>query len=333
MTVFKHFTDDRPTGWRVSGRRVSLERWFSLGMILLVVVGAAYVGYTVNTAPQQVFLFPFLPLAALILLNPVIGLYLIIPVGHLVPYWVRVPTPVFDSPLEVVALFTIGAGAASWALRRTVWPRSWLYVPLAISVLILAMAWILRHGPEADARLYIFLATLLPFFSVIWLIDSPRKARILLLSMILSLLVQVVAVWLIVLGGGSQSALIFRDKGVMNDWLQLFRGNANPATHLSFLFSLVLASLMLAPRKWQRGYLFLMALVVIGGLVLTTYRAVLVNLGVVVIAVAMFGPKRVHGRLFISTVLPAVLFVMVGLLAQYQPGVQYLVDRWQRTDV
>ena len=330
-TIPEYFTSLLPAARFSSVRRTDPERWLSLGMALLAVAAAAYIGRAVFTAPAVVLFLPFLLLVPVILRNPAIGLYLLIPVGQWVPYWVRVPVPVFDSPLAVVALFTVAAAAAHWARHHTVWPRNWLYLPLLVAASILGLAWLSGYGPEAFMRFYIFVEALLPFFLVILLIDSPRKARILLLSITLPLLLRAAAVWPIALFYGDESLQVFRAirPDEWTTWLLGLNG-PNLATNLSLIVPLILGLTLLAPRKWQRIGVAFLALAVTGALVLTTYVAALMNLGVAVIVVTALGHKRLYHRLLSAILLLGGLLVFVGLLGHYVPNVKrLLVGAWQ----
>ena len=319
----------------LSRLHIGPKTWGEVGIVLLALVAAAGIGYASLVAPNIALFIPFLPLALLILTSPAIGLYLFIPIGQLVPYWVRAPLPVFNSPLEVVALCTAIATAAYWARHHKAWPRSWLYLPLFVSASILGLAWFTGYGQEADARFYTFIVSLLPFFPVVLVIDSPRRARILLLSITLPLLIRAAAVWPIVLFYGGESGSVFRQTQIIDDWLYWlwgFRGANLPLT-LSFLCPVILALMFLAPRKRLRIFLMLLALAITGALLLTTFRAALVNLGVAIIVVAVLGPERLRHRVLGFALLLGGLLVFVGLLGDYARGVQGLLDNWQNTVV
>ena len=331
MDMLDRLTSYLAASWPSSARRTDLERLVRFGAVLLAPVAAFYIGRAVITAPEQALFLPFLTLVPLILRNPLIGLYLLIPVGLLVPYWVRVPLPLFDSPLAVVAFFTAGATMASWVSRRTAWPRTPLYWPLLACVVILGLGTLLRHGLLAGFRLYIFAEGLLPFFLTVLLIDSPRKARILLLSIFMPLLLRTLAVWLIALFYGGESGLVFRDTRIVGDWVYWLWGFRGPyiMSHLSLLAPPIFALMVLA-RRW-RLRLTLLALVVIGALLMTTYRAALLNLVLAGIVVSALAPDCLRHRVIFATLLAGMLGLGIGVLGSYMPGVQALLDNWQST--
>ena len=333
MDIQDCLTSYSATSWPSSARRTDLERLLRLGAVLLAPVAAVYIGRAVITAPEQTLFLPFLPLAPLILRNPVIGLYLLIPVGLLVPYWVRVPLPLFDSPLEVAAIFTTVATMAYWARRRTAWPRTSLYWPLLACIVILGLGALLRHGLLAGSRLYFFAEGLLPFFLTVLLIDSPRKARILLLSIFVPLLLRTLAVWPIALFYGGESGLVFRQTQIVDDWLYWLWGfrEGTLALTLSLLAPPIFALVALA-RRW-RLRLALLALIVTGALLLTTYRAGLLNLVLTGIVVSALVPGRLRRRVVVAALLTGMLSLSIGMLGFYTPGVQALLDNWQSTVV
>ena len=333
--MLEHFTNTIwPAGRSSAARRANPERWLTPSMTLLAVVAAAYIGRAVFTAPTMVLFLPFLLLVPLILRNPVIGLYLLFPVGQLVPYWVQVPVPILDSPFAVVGFTAAGAAIAYWATRRTAWPGTRLDGLLLLCAMILAAGALSGYGREAGWRLYIFGLTLLPFFLTVLLIDSPRRARILLLCIFLPLLLRALALWPITLFYGGESGEVVRQThGPGRDWLYWlwgFRGANVPLT-LSFLMPPVLALMVLAPRRRERLLLALLALVVAVALVLTTLRAALLNLMLAAILVAALGPNRRRRRAVLIVLLPGIVWFGVVLLASYTPGVQRLLELWQRT--
>lgn len=305
------------------------------GLVLLAVAAAAYLGRAVQGAPGEALFLPTLLLVPLILRRPVIGLYLFIPVGQLVPYWVRVPVPVLDSPLALVGLVGAGAAMAYWASRHVAWPRTPLYWPLLIIVAILGGGALIGYGAEAGWRLYITLHGLLPFFLVILLIDSPRKARILLLCILMPLLLRALAVWPIALFYGGESGQTLRGVQAMSDWLDWlwgFRGGGL-VLNLSLLVPFVFAAMVQAPHRGLRLRFVLLSLVVTGALVLTTYRAALLNLGLAAIAVVALGPGRLHRRVLSTALLLGIPWLMATSLGNYLPGPRALLDNWQRTVV
>lgn len=131
---------------------------------------------------------------SLMLRQPVIGLVLAWTILVLVPYGsFRLPLPIFDSPLMIVASLTLVLGFGHLVTKKERVLSSNVYIPMGLWAGVLILFALIEHGPDAATRAQWTLQGTWGFFLVILVVRTPYHAR----SVVLALLVPFVALALL----------------------------------------------------------------------------------------------------------------------------------------
>jgi len=155
----------------------------TIALALIVGLVVYWMAVRVVEGSASAFLAPFAILVLIIVRRPILGFYIYFFVVILVPYWVRVTWfPLFNSPLDIVALSTLGLAGARFLLLGKTLPRNRLLIPWFLSVGILALHVLFQHGPSSDLLLYRFLQGSVPFVLIVLLLETPRHTRNLLIA-------------------------------------------------------------------------------------------------------------------------------------------------------
>lgn len=262
--------------------------------------------------------------AIVIAYRPVIGLYACYPLLLLVPYGsFRLDFPIFHSPLQIVAMLTLGIAVVGALLNRGPLPRSRVFPAVGICIMVLAVYALAGHGPVAGERFQRFLVNLWPLALIPLLVRSPRQARNVLLALVGSML-GLALLWLpglLTLARGDASVIRTAVGGLIQEptlTISLL-GSVGSLSYLTLVAMALVAPVLLAlgmarPRRvlWLGGYAAL-ALTVLAA----TYASAIVTLVVgtlVVVAILALSPARrggprSHGLLVVFlSVVPLLLF-------------------------
>jgi hypothetical protein len=270
--------------------------------------------------------------AIVIAYRPRIGLYACYPLLLLVPYdSLRLDFPIFHSPLQIVAMLTLGIAVVRALLNRGPLPRSRVFPAIGICILVLAVYAMAGHGPAAGERLQRFLQDLWPLVLIPLLVRSPRQARNVLLALCGSML-GLTLLWLpglLTLARlGDLSVIRTAAGGLIQEpalTISLL-GSAGSLSYLTLVAMALVAPVLLAlgmagPRwvLWLGCYAMLALTVLIA-----TYASAVVALAagsLVAVAILTVSPahigRRSHGLLtLLPFVVPLLLFASALPVAQ-----------------
>jgi hypothetical protein len=269
--------------------------------------------------------------AAIVIANrPVIGLYACYPLLLLAPYGsFRLDVPIFHSPLQVVAMLTLGVAVAHALLNRRQLPRSRVFPLIGICILILALYALVGHGPAAGERFQRFLQDLWPLALIPLLVRTPRQARNVLLSLVGSML-GLTLLWLpgllTLARPGDASVIRTAGEGLIQEpglsiSLLASTGSLNYLTLVAMaLVAPVLLALGMAGSRrvfWLGGYGVLAVTVLIA-----TYASAVITLAAgSLVAIVTMSPRRFDRRsrgllTLLPFVVPLLLFASALPVAQ-----------------
>jgi hypothetical protein len=89
----------------------------------------------------------------------------------------RIDLPIFRSPLQLLALITVGSAMARFPLSGRHIYKSRIYLPLAIVVVVFLAEGLVSHGAASGTRFYNLVAGMWPLALVVLLVETPRQAR------------------------------------------------------------------------------------------------------------------------------------------------------------
>ena len=142
------------------------------------------------------YLIPSILLVLLVLKRPILGFYFYFFILMLVPYWIRItPYTILNSPLDIIALSTIGIGIVYFILKGKQLHLDKLIITFSISVIIIFIHVIAQHGPSSFQLLYRLVQGSIPLMLIILLVDNPRHIRNILIAGIISVMAFVI-LWL-----------------------------------------------------------------------------------------------------------------------------------------
>lgn len=268
--------------------------------------------------------------------SPSLGLCISYPIIFLVPYNVlRIDFPLFHSPLNLVTTLTLAFGIARFVLvQRRSLPRSPVYGPMAVCIIVLVAYAILGHGEAAPFRLLRFVQGMWPFIFMVLLVTTPSQVRYVLIAAIGSL---VALSGLLLSGlviGGSRLSLLGIGWGEVRSVSAYDLGALAPATSVlnslnnTFIIGAiamvgpVLFSLVMTANFPHRGKIALAAFIVAAAVLLSTFSAGIAGLlvgGLFLLAIRRVSPLQY------STI--AILIAAIALLMTLLPGSTYGIGR------
>jgi O-antigen ligase len=167
-------------------RRLSLRQlvfWLALaGIYLLFVVQYAR---TLAAGSSLAFIASVTAVGMVVIAyRPFVGLYACYMLLILVPFTdARLDIPIFHSPLQAIALITVGAALFRFPMADRRLPKTHLYLPLAVVTVVYVLSIYIHHGPDPTVRFYNFAAGAWPLVLILLLVRTPRQARNVLIAM------------------------------------------------------------------------------------------------------------------------------------------------------
>lgn len=276
-----------------------------------------------------------------VLHQPVIGLVLAWMVMVLIPYdLLRLPLPVLDSPLMIVAFLTLAVGLGRVVTRRQAIVPSNLYALMAAWAAVLIAFALIGHGPAATYRAQWTLQGTWSFVLVILVVKTPRQARAVVLVLVLSF-VLLALIWLpgmLSSGGlsrtgsprefGNYARNIWSRNVVRSGFGESLIGSFGTGGSITFrmiamvwpiLFS---ASLNASTRRlrWAAG---LCSLVILASVLLSSYIVALI----IIAAGTLFVLALTKSRSWRFWITAAILLGALSVLIMYTTGGQYMIQR------
>lgn len=271
--------------------------------------------------------------------RPAAGLYACYPLLLLVPYnSLRLDVPIFQSPLQLVAGTTLGIAIARQLVEGRPFPKSRLYLPLSICLMVLGTYAIAGHGQVASERFSRFATDLWPLVLIPMLVRTPRQARNVLLALVGSA-VALALLWLpgLLALARSPNPSIVRDiaaGAVAEPSIDLaLLGTTGSLSYLTLvamaLVAPVLLSVAMADRRWRVPSAAGFGVLALG-ILASTYAAAVAALAVgtlVTVTLLLVSPIRAERRRTrrILALLP--LVGPVALLGLALPPAQAAIQR------
>lgn len=291
-------------------------------LITGVLLCALWAGQEIASGSRLPFLVAFGVLAGAVLVkNPIWGFYLTYPLFFLVPYEaLRFDFPFFDSPVEAIALLTLGIALARFVVQRRPLPTGLPYRPLAACAGVLAVFTVIGHGPDTGWYLYRFVQGLWPLYLAILLVETPRQARNVLIALfvsVVSFVFRYLPTLLSISSNAPQAEAPFVLARTMTGSWQIYQAIA--------LVLIPLFSLAMFGRQPRLRYLYGAAVVagaftVVGG----TYLGAMLTFAMGITIVLLLGTRLGWAQWRISAIVLVVAVVAVTCLSP--PG-RFLLNR------